>query len=127
MMTDSSKIPFRIINQLKNGRTQDGMVGAKVKATGDNPNNHCWLTIIEKKWFDSSKSRYSFLSYEVEYLELREEYNEEEHGYDYDEFYVKRETYYNIKNQEELVSLLKRWLDEFTLLKPVAHINHPIF
>jgi len=66
-------------------------------------------------------------SYEVEYLELDEAYSAELYGLDYDLFYVKKEIFFNIKNENELEALLIDWLPSLNVLKPVAQISHPCF
>jgi len=128
-MEPKSNIDFKILNQLKNGRTADGKVGAKVAATGDNPNNKAWITVVMRKGADCTQAitKYYFLSYEIEYLEFDEKYKEEINGYDWDLFLVRTEKFYNIKNEIELEKLLGKWLKDVNHLKPVANIELPNF
>jgi hypothetical protein len=127
IMTQRTNIDFKILNQLKNGRTADGKVGAKVKPTGDNPNNKAWITVVMKKGVDCKDeiTRYYFLNYEIEYLELDEEYDEEIHGYDWDLFLVRTEICHNIKDELELERILGKWLNNVNELKPASNIEHP--
>ncbi len=126
-MTKKTNIDFKILNQLENGITADGMVGSKVAATGDNPNNKAWITVIMKKGADCRKEiiKYYFLNYEIEYHEYDEKYDEEIHEYDWDLFLIRTEKYYNIKDDLELERLLKKWLIDVNILKPVSNINLP--
>ncbi len=123
-----SNISFKILNQLKNGRTADGKVGAKVNPTGDNPDNFAWITVEMIKGADCRKPivRYYFLHYEIVYVEFRADYIEEIHGYDWDQFLVRTETYHNIKDEMELEQLLGKWLDDVNTLRPMANIDHPM-
>jgi hypothetical protein len=104
-------------------------VGAKVKPTGDNPNNKAWITVVMKKGADFSAAiaKYPFLNYEIEYLEFDEKYEEEKHGYDWDLFLVRTETHHNIKDETELERILGKWLDNVNDLQPVANIQHLTF
>jgi hypothetical protein len=124
-----TKIAPNTINRLKFGRTAKGMVGCQVKPTGQNQNNMAWLTVIAKKSADCTvePTPYHFINYEVEYLELREGYDENLHGFDYDRFYVKKETYFNIKTEEELETLLSAWIDDFSVLTHIGNTNHPYY
>ncbi|WP_157637743.1 hypothetical protein [Flexithrix dorotheae] len=117
------------MNQLKNGRTANGMVGAKVSATGQNPNNKAWITVLMIKGADCREeiTKFYFLNYEVEYLEFDEKYNEEIHGNDWDLFLIRTEKYYNIKDEIALENILRIWLDDVNRLKPVANIELPNF
>lgn len=115
---------LKLSNQLKFGKTNDGRIGAQIKPTGKNPHNKAWLTVVMRKTKDSNEID-EFYCYEVEYLELDENYSEEIYGLDYDLFYVKKETYFNIKNEKELANVLSAWLTDVNALKPVAQINHP--
>jgi len=126
-MKKLSNIDFKILNQLKNGRTADGMVGAKIAATGDNPNNKAWITVVMRKGADCSEAitKYYFLNYEIEYLEFDEKYEEEVNGFDWDLFLVRTEKFYNIKDEIELEKILGRWLEDVNVLKPVANIELP--
>ncbi len=126
-MAEKTKINFKILNHLKNGRTADGKVGAKVLATGDHPNNKAWITVEMIKGADCTTqiTTYYFLSYEIEYLEFDERYDEELHGYDWDYYLVRTEKYYNIKNEIELEQLLSKWLNDVNDLKPVSNIELP--
>ncbi len=126
-MPEKSNIDHRILNQLEHGKTYDGMVGAVVAATGDNPNNKAWITVVMKKGVDyrNEQVHYYFLHYEIEYLEFSEIYEEELHGYDWDMFLIRTEKYYNIKDEIGLEKLLKKWLADVNTLKPVANIGLP--
>ncbi len=61
--------------------------------------------------------------YEVEHLELDGAYSKKNHGLDNDLFYVKKETYYNIKHEKELKILLSYWVPNLNILKLVPQIN----
>ncbi len=117
-------LPKNIHAILYYGKSHNGMVGAKVKATGDNANNPAWIVIkpVKKPDYISDTIVQNF---EVEYLELREDYNEEQHGWDYDYFYVKKEIYYNIQSEIELINLLKTWISDLNNLKHISDIEHP--
>jgi len=122
-----TNIDFKILNQLKNGKTANGMVGAKVSPTGDNPNNKAWITVIMQKLADCRGpiTKYTFLNYELEYLEFDERYDEETCGYDWDLFLIRTEKFYNIKDELELEKLLGKWLENVNSLKPVSNIELP--
>ncbi len=124
-----TNIDFKILNQLKNGRTADGMVGAKVAANGDNPNNKAWITVVMRKGADYSATvtKHYFLNYEIEYLEFDEKYNENDNGYDWDLFLVRTEKYYNIKDEKDLERILLKWLENVNVLEPIANIELPNF
>ena len=124
-----TKIDFKILNQLKNGKTADGMVGAKVASTGNNPNNKAWITVVMRKGADCRESvtNHYFLNYEVEYWEFDEKYNEEDNGFNWDLFLVRTEKYYNIKNEIELERILLKWLENVNVLEPIANIELPNF
>ncbi len=124
-----TNIDFKILNQLKHGKTADGMVGAKVVANGDNLNNKAWITVVMKKGADyrESVTKYYFLNYEIEYLEFDEKYNEEDNAYDWDLFLVRTEKYYNIKDDKDLERILLKWLENVNILEPVANIELPNF
>ncbi len=124
-----TNIDFKILNQLKNGRTADGMVGAKVAANGDNPNNKAWITVVMRKGADYSENvrKHYFLNYEIEYLEFDEKYNENDNGYDWDLFLVRTEKYYNIKDEKDLERILLKWLENVNVLEPIANIELPNF
>ena len=126
-MTHNSNINLKILNQLKNGRTADGMVGSQISATGENPNNKAWITVVMKKGVDcrGEITKHYFLNYEIEYLEFDEKYNEEIHGYDWDLFLIRTEKYYNIKDELELERLLGKWLTDVNVLKPISNTDLP--
>ncbi len=84
------------------------------------------MTVVMRKTKNSNGID-KFYCFEVEYLELDENYSEEIYGLDYALFYVKKETYFNIKDERELETLLSHWLPTLDALKPVAQINHPHF
>jgi hypothetical protein len=67
------------------------------------------------------------LSYEIDYIELDEGYNEETNGMDFDLFLVKKETYFNLKSVDQLEFILNKWINDFSILQPVANISHPMF
>lgn len=117
----------KILNHLKYAKTARGMVGCKVLPTGKNINNLAWITIEMRRMYDFSGDiqREIFLAYEIEYVELNEKYREEEHVLDYDLFLVRKEHYFNIKTVEELERILRNWLDDFSVIQPIADSDHP--
>lgn len=119
-------IDFKILNQLKNGRTANGMVGARVASTGDNPKNKAWVIVKMNKGADCTKRivTYYFINYEVEYLEFDATYDEAL-NHDWDFYLIKTEKYYNIEEEAELEALLHKWLKDVNVLQPVHHIGLP--
>ena len=117
-------LPQNIHAILHYGKSHQGIVGAKVKATGKNPSNPAWIAVKPIKGINNNGFEI-LKNFEVEYLELQEDYNEEDHGWDYDYFLVKKEIYYNLKTEEELIKLLKKWVNDFNNLKHITDIEHP--
>lgn len=117
----------KILNQLRYGKTSNGRVGCKVCATGNNKNNHAWISIQMIKGTDLSTEimKEYFIAYEVEYIELDEKYNEEEYGQDVDLCLVRKVHYYNIKDVEELEQILQNWIDDFSIIEPISNVGHP--
>jgi len=126
---EQTRIDVKILNQLRNGRTAKGMVGCRVKPTSDNDKNQAWVTVVMIKTAECKDgiTYDTFHSYEVEYLEFAESYDEEVHGYDWDQFLVRTEKYDNIKSERALESLLGKWLEDVNALQPVANIDLPNF
>jgi len=122
-----SAISPKLLNHLRYAKTMHGKIGARVKATGDHPDNLAWITVLMHKGADFTGSfpKEFFISYEIEYLELRADYVEELHGLDWDEFMVRTEKYHNIKEVAELERLLGKWLDDLGDLQPAGNIQHP--
>jgi len=122
-----NQLPEKIINRLKYGKTANGEVGMRVCPTGKNQRNKAWIKIKAIKGADCiAELGYSyFLCYEVEYIELQETYNADLHGYDADLFLVKKEIYYNIKDETALEEVLSIWMDDFTQLKHIGNIDYP--
>ncbi|RAK63855.1 hypothetical protein DLM85_20110 [Hymenobacter edaphi] len=65
------------------------------------------------------------LGYEVEYGELRADHDEDQHGFDYDLFYVRREIFYDLKDEDALNQALHRWLSDLHQLRPLANTDYP--
>lgn len=128
-MKQQTSISYKILNQLKNGLTSDGRVGAKVRPTGDYLKNQAWISVVMKKGADCTTSRttHYFLSYEIEYVELDEKFNIDGYDNDWDYHLVRTETFHNISNELELEQLLGKWLEDMEELKPVARIDHPYY
>jgi len=128
-MEKKTEISFKILNQLKNGRTNDGRIGARVKPTGSNPNNQAWITVVMKKGADCREAitKYYFLSYEITYLELDEKFDIEMWDNDWDYHIVRTEIFHNIKDEIELEKLLGKWLQNMNELKPAHKIGHPYY
>lgn len=128
-MKEETTVSYKILNQLRNGRTHDGRVGARVEPTGDNPQNQAWISVVMKKGADCRGTiiKDYFLSYEVEYVELDENFAENKYDNDWDYHLVRTETFYNIGNEVELEKILRKWLPDMGSLKPVANIEHPYF
>lgn len=124
-MEEQSNFDPKILNQMRRGRTSDGRVGAKVLPTGENSNNHAWVTVLLNKAYDSVLSKTYFVSYEVEYLELAHDYNE--YADDYDRYYVRKEVFYNIEGELALEAVIRKWLPNVGDLAPAANIGHPVF
>ncbi|GAB3831336.1 hypothetical protein [Hymenobacter jeollabukensis] len=120
-------IPASILAQLHYGRTANGAVGCRVLPTGDNPDNQAWLKVIARKAVDArvNPPHETVWGYEVEYLELRADYDEDQHGFDYDLFYVRREIYYNLKDEAALIHVVRRWLSDLQQLRPLANTDYP--
>ncbi|WP_196888763.1 hypothetical protein [Aureivirga sp. CE67] len=123
---NKSNIDFKILNQLLNGKTNDGRVGAKVKPTSENSNNIAWISIIMNKGADcrGNVPKYYFIDYEIQYTELNNSFDVEEYEiYDMDwrDYLLKTETYYNITNEVELENKIKIWLDDLEQLRPMSH------
>lgn len=125
MSEEHPEIPRRVFLQMKNAKTMGGAVGCRVKASGDNPDNQAWITVKMNQKIDSVHWKTTFLHYVIQYLELRADYDDELNGWDYDEFYVKSETYHNIVDGTALVKLLHRWIDDLEELQPAFKIGHP--
>lgn len=125
-MNASLKISPRIMNQLTFGKTLNGKVGAKVKATGNNPNNQAWITILMNKLIDRDGFS-QFLNFQVEYIELKADFDEIKDNLDYDLYCVRKEIFYNINSEQELINLINNWLTDVDTLQPVAQINHPAY
>ena len=123
------KLNEKILNQLRYGKSSSGRVGCKVSATGDNKNNHAWISIQMIKGADLSTEiiKEWFIAYEVEYIELDEKYNEEEYGMDVDLLLLRKEHFYNIKNVGELERTLRKWIDDFSIIEPISNVGHPIY
>jgi hypothetical protein len=121
------KLSEKILNQLQYGKTSKGMVGCKVQATGENKSNHAWIGIEMMKHYDMQTeiTKEYFIAFEVEYVELDEKYNAEEDVLDYDLFLVKKERFFNIKTVEELENILRKWVEDFTIIQPIANVGHP--
>lgn len=113
---------------MRNGRTLDGKVGAKVQPSGDNPRNQAWIIARMHQGSDvrGPVPKTYFLSYEVEYTEFKENYKEELHGYDWDQFLLKTETWHNIENEQELEQILLKYMADVKDLVPAANIVHPM-
>lgn len=124
-MEEQSKFEAKILNHMRRGRTASGRVGAKVSPTGENPNNHAWITIFLNRAYDAVLSKTEFLSYEVEYLELAHDYDEA--ADDYDRYYVRKEIFYNIEGELALELVVSKWLSNVGILAPAANIGHPVF
>lgn len=100
-------------------------VGAQVTPAGSNPNHQAWISLKanQRLDFNDEQPRYIFNNFEVEYIELDEHYQIWDP--DIDVYMVKRETYYNIKTESELETLLSTWLSDFTALTHIGSCNHP--
>lgn len=125
------KIPPKLMRLLMKGKSSSypgggKLVGTRVNPSSKNPNNKAWISIssIVGLDFSSEISRYCFQNFEVEYLELNEEY-ESCWNADYDFYLVKREIYYHIKTEAELEDLLFTWLSDLSLLTYIRSSGHP--
>lgn len=112
-------ISEKIINQLRNARTLNGMVGMKVKPTGDSK-NLAWITIQIPNRNTGLKEEFK-----LEYVEFKAEWETEEHdGFDWD-LYILNERIDLVGSIEELEQKLKLWTTELDKLTPLANLDHP--
>ncbi|MFZ6011066.1 MAG: hypothetical protein ACOYXT_12035 [Bacteroidota bacterium] len=120
------KLSDKILNHLKHGKTSHGKVGCKVRPT-EGEENSAWISIVAKKGFDTRTELIQevIICYEIEYLELNKDYDEEDDAFDFDLFLVKQELYYNLKDISQLERVLHKWVDDFSLIEPLSNISHP--
>lgn len=120
------KLSHKILHHLKYGKTADGQVGCRVSLADSK--NSGWLSIKAKKHYDSrfEPVREDIIGYEVEYIELNENYDEERDGMDFDLFLIKRESYTNIKDVNELERIISKWVDDFSIIEPISNVSHPM-
>ncbi len=83
---------------------------------------------MARKGYDASQQPLieKVLCYEIEYIELKENYDIEEDNADFDLFLVKKETFYNLKEVSGLEVILSRWVDDFSVFEPISNVSHPM-
>lgn len=118
----------KILNHLKHGKSANGQVGCAVKPERKDTNK-AWISISAKKGYDSRRDPIQeyIICYEIEYIELDENYDEKKNGMDFDLFLFKKENYYNIKDAVQLERLLHKWLEDLSIIEPISNVNHPMY
>ena len=89
-----NKIDISLINHLKSAKTNEGAIGAKINPIGD-INNHAWISI---RIINRNTNNEIF---NLEYLEIHKDYDEDINGWDYDLYEISKRKY-EIKTIVEL-------------------------
>lgn len=112
-------ISGKILNQLRNAKTADGMVGMEVKSSGE-LENLAWISIQIPNRTTGFEEEFK-----VEYLELKPEWRSDNHdGWDWDQYIVNEQTEF-ARSTDELQQKLERWTRDFDDLTPIANLDHP--